>query len=188
MAQGVGCRPVHGKVTGSIPGEGTHPDCRFDPGWGACGRQPINISLLIDVSLSFPPPSSHSKYKIKIHLKIKIHCQLFLFTEWPQAVHGRDIRFAALRPPGGGSKAQVHRISAVKTETISPLETKINQIYLWVMLCARNHFTHSSLHTVLHSLQNSQHSGGTNTRREREGPRGGVTLSEDGRNWLRAVG
>ena len=38
--------PVDQKVVGSITSQGTYLSCAFDaPGWGACGRQPINVSV-----------------------------------------------------------------------------------------------------------------------------------------------
>ena len=45
------------KVTGSIPSQGSHLDCRPGPQVGRCERQLIDVSLSHDVSLlSFPSP------------------------------------------------------------------------------------------------------------------------------------
>ena len=43
-------------IAGSIPSQGTYPGCGF--GWGACGRQPM------DVSLSLPSSCSKSNKKM----------------------------------------------------------------------------------------------------------------------------
>ena len=39
------CHPIVHKVTGLIPGQGTHPGCGFSSGWGMYRRQPIDASL-----------------------------------------------------------------------------------------------------------------------------------------------
>ena len=56
VVQWLDCHPgVDWKVVGSIPSEGTHPSCGFDPQWGRIrvGNRSMFLSP-IDVSLSFP--------------------------------------------------------------------------------------------------------------------------------------
>ena len=67
MAQLVEHCPVNKKVTGSIPGQGTHLGCGSVPGRGTYKRQLIDISLSHQRSSLPPFPSFSLKKKKKIH-------------------------------------------------------------------------------------------------------------------------
>ena len=49
VAQSVGCSPIHQKVPGSIPGQGTYLGCGFHPGGSAYNRQLIDVSLSLSL-------------------------------------------------------------------------------------------------------------------------------------------
>ena len=62
--------PIHQKVGGSIPGQGTYWGYRFDSHSGAYKRRPIHVSLL-HWCFSLSLPSSLSLKSVHIFLKIK---------------------------------------------------------------------------------------------------------------------
>ena len=61
VAQWIECRPANQRVSSSIPSGGTGLSCRFGRLSECIGRQKIDISLHIDVSLSLSLPSPLSQ-------------------------------------------------------------------------------------------------------------------------------